>query len=186
MTVRNSSANRRKKAETGPSTRRPAGDSRTHPRSSAFRAADTAGERTGSATRATAKGVSTLLSAVAHGSANIVRSIASPKPNPEEFEEDDFWNEEDDFALDEEEPQRPPRRLRRRKNSPEPVEEADTTPTPERGDPAPRASARDSEPTPSSDGIALTLLGLAVVLAAAVWFNLAGPVGEWILSLIHI
>ena len=180
MTVRNSSANRRKKAETGPSTRRPAGDSRTHPRSSAFRAADTAGERTGSATRATAKGVSTLLSAVAHGSANIVRSIASPKPNPEEFEEDDFWNEEDDFALDEEEPQRPPRRLRRRKNSPEPVEEADTTPTPERGDPAPRASARDSEPTPSSDGIALTLLGLAVVLAAAVWFNLAGPVGEWI------
>jgi S-DNA-T family DNA segregation ATPase FtsK/SpoIIIE len=40
--------------------------------------------------------------------------------------------------------------------------------------------ARDIEPGHRRDGIALTLLGLAVVIAASSWFDAAGPVGGWV------
>lgn len=184
MTVRNSSASRRKKAATGPSTRRPAGESRTHPRSSAFRAADTAGERTGSATRATAKGVGTMFGAVARGSGALWRSLTSSKPNPEEFDDDDgFWNEEDDFDIeaenvtDETNHEEPEEKLirhrRRREHTPSSVPE-----TAQR--PAVEVHRGHDEPSANTDGVALVLIGLAVILAAAVWFNIAGPVGQWI------
>ncbi len=40
--------------------------------------------------------------------------------------------------------------------------------------------ARDIEPGHRRDGIALALLGLAVVVAAGSWFDAARPVGQWI------
>src|SRR6476661_10382850 len=40
--------------------------------------------------------------------------------------------------------------------------------------------ARDLEPGHRRDGIALALLGVAVVIAASTWFGAAGPVGAWI------
>ena len=40
--------------------------------------------------------------------------------------------------------------------------------------------ARDLEPGHRRDGIALALLGVAVVIAASSWFGAAGPVGAWI------
>jgi len=40
--------------------------------------------------------------------------------------------------------------------------------------------ARDIEPGHRRDGIALALLGIAVVVAASSWFDAARPVGEWI------
>ncbi|MBS1696644.1 MAG: DNA translocase FtsK [Actinobacteria bacterium] len=40
--------------------------------------------------------------------------------------------------------------------------------------------ARDIEPGHRRDGVALALLGLAVVVAAGSWFDAARPVGEWI------
>ena len=40
--------------------------------------------------------------------------------------------------------------------------------------------ARDLEPGHRRDGIALALLGIAVVVAASSWFGAAGPVGAWI------
>jgi S-DNA-T family DNA segregation ATPase FtsK/SpoIIIE len=40
--------------------------------------------------------------------------------------------------------------------------------------------ARDLEPGHRRDGIALALLGIAVVVAASTWFGAAGPVGAWI------
>ena len=40
--------------------------------------------------------------------------------------------------------------------------------------------ARDLEPGHRRDGIALALLGVAVVIAASSWFGAAGPAGEWI------
>lgn len=40
--------------------------------------------------------------------------------------------------------------------------------------------ARDIEPGHRRDGIALALLGVAVVVAASSWFDAARPVGEWI------
>ncbi len=40
--------------------------------------------------------------------------------------------------------------------------------------------ARDLEPGHRRDGIALALLGIAVVIAASSWFDAARPVGQWI------
>ena len=40
--------------------------------------------------------------------------------------------------------------------------------------------ARDIEPGHRRDGIALVLLGLAVVITASSWFDAAGPVGAWV------
>lgn len=40
--------------------------------------------------------------------------------------------------------------------------------------------ARDLEPGHRRDGIALALLGLAVIVAASSWFDAAGPVGHWL------
>ena len=40
--------------------------------------------------------------------------------------------------------------------------------------------ARDLEPGHRRDGIALALLGIAVVIAASSWFDAARPVGAWI------
>ncbi|OBB36662.1 DNA translocase FtsK [Mycobacterium sp. 852002-51961_SCH5331710] len=40
--------------------------------------------------------------------------------------------------------------------------------------------ARDLEPGHRRDGIALALLGLAVIVAASSWFGAAGPVGDWL------
>ena len=40
--------------------------------------------------------------------------------------------------------------------------------------------ARDIDPGHRRDGIALALLGVAVVIAASSWFDAARPVGAWI------
>src|SRR4029077_15962346 len=40
--------------------------------------------------------------------------------------------------------------------------------------------ARDIEPGHRRDGLALALLGIAVVVAASSWFDAARPVGAWI------
>lgn len=45
--------------------------------------------------------------------------------------------------------------------------------------------ARDIEPAHRRDGIALGLLALAVVIAAACWFDAARPVGNWIDSMLR-
>src|ERR1700732_4259496 len=47
------------------------------------------------------------------------------------------------------------------------------------------ARARDIEPRHRRDGIALTLLGIAVVIAASSGFNAARPVGQWVDTLLR-
>jgi len=46
--------------------------------------------------------------------------------------------------------------------------------------------ARDLEPGHRRDGIALALLGIAVVIAASSWFDAARPVGLWIDSFLRV
>lgn len=46
--------------------------------------------------------------------------------------------------------------------------------------------ARELEPGHRRDGIALALLGLAVVVAASSWFDAARPVGEWIDTIVRV
>ncbi|SRX95782.1 cell division protein [Mycobacterium leprae TN] [Mycobacterium shimoidei] len=45
--------------------------------------------------------------------------------------------------------------------------------------------AREIDPGHRRDGIALTLLGLAVVIAASCWFDAARPVGAWVDSVLR-
>jgi DNA segregation ATPase FtsK/SpoIIIE, S-DNA-T family len=46
--------------------------------------------------------------------------------------------------------------------------------------------ARDLEPGHRRDGIALALLGIAVVVAASSWFDAARPVGQWIDTFLRV
>src|SRR6202042_1865639 len=46
--------------------------------------------------------------------------------------------------------------------------------------------AREIDPGHRRDGIALALLGLAVVIAASSWFDAARPVGAWVDSVLRI
>jgi DNA segregation ATPase FtsK/SpoIIIE, S-DNA-T family len=46
--------------------------------------------------------------------------------------------------------------------------------------------ARDIDPGHRRDGIALALLGLAVIVAASSWFDAARPVGAWVDSVLRI
>jgi S-DNA-T family DNA segregation ATPase FtsK/SpoIIIE len=46
--------------------------------------------------------------------------------------------------------------------------------------------ARDLEPGHRRDGIALALLGIAVVIAAGSWFDAARPVGQWIDTFLRV
>lgn len=129
MSVR-SSASRTKKDRTRPSGR---GSKATPPApaTSAFRAAETSEERTGSAFRAVGGG----LSAMARGVGGLTRR--APKED-------------------------------RVTQSTEPEE---TTSEP-----------RDV----NMDGVALTLIGLAAVLGASVWMDIAGPVGAAISTAAHL
>ncbi|MFI5907316.1 DNA translocase FtsK 4TM domain-containing protein [Dactylosporangium sp. NPDC051541] len=47
------------------------------------------------------------------------------------------------------------------------------------------ATARDLDPEHRRDGAGLTMIGLAVLLTAALWFQAAGPVGRWLASICH-
>ncbi|MDT5018326.1 MAG: segregation ATPase FtsK/SpoIIIE, family, partial [Mycobacterium sp.] len=46
--------------------------------------------------------------------------------------------------------------------------------------------ARDLEPGHRRDGIALALMGIAVVIAASCWFDAARPVGQWIDTFLRV
>jgi len=46
--------------------------------------------------------------------------------------------------------------------------------------------ARDIEPGHRRDGIALALLGIAVVIAASSWFDAARPVGQWVDTFLRV
>ena len=54
-----------------------------------------------------------------------------------------------------------------------------------RAPPRARWAGREIEPGHRRDGIALALLGLAVVIAASSWFDAARPVGAWIDSVLR-
>jgi len=46
--------------------------------------------------------------------------------------------------------------------------------------------ARDLDPGHRRDGLALALLGIAVVIAASSWFDAARPVGAWIDDVLRV
>ncbi|MEV8512910.1 DNA translocase FtsK 4TM domain-containing protein [Dactylosporangium sp. NPDC051484] len=47
------------------------------------------------------------------------------------------------------------------------------------------ATTRDLDPEHRRDGAGLAMIGLAVLLTAALWFQAAGPVGRWLADICH-
>ena len=132
---------------------RPAGTSRSRsPKASAaptsaFRAAETSEERTGSAFRAVSDGISSIFGATARGMGNLTRGAGRSNPDH------DTKNKE-----------------------------------PEKTVIIDKDARTDDEARPGADmdGVALALIGLAAVLGASVWLDIAGPVGAAISHAAHL
>src|SRR5699024_2945890 len=127
-----------RKDRTRPSGRSSSKAAPPAPQTSAFRAAETSDERTGSAFRAVGGGLSSL----ARGMGNLTRSATRRREEPAD-------------------------------TAPVKTSRATTEPEEER------------EPA-DMDGIALTILGLAAVLGASVWLDIAGPIGAAISHGAHL
>ncbi|MEJ4100436.1 DNA translocase FtsK [Corynebacterium mastitidis] len=126
------------------------------PATAAFRAAETSQERTGSAVGAVSGGVRSLFGAAAAGVGGLTRRLGGARDDDEKTE---------DMSS------KP-----RKKAARERYEE----------DEAPEAAASLMEGVREhSDGIGLSLIGVAVVLGASVWFDIAGPIGEFIARGVH-
>ncbi|NLZ57625.1 MAG: DNA translocase FtsK, partial [Corynebacterium sp.] len=146
----------------------------------ARRAADTSEERTGSAFRAVGTGIGSLFSATAGGLGKMTRSIGELTRRRDDDFDDDF---NDDFK--EEISTKPQARTSGRRRSKAVIEEEFH----EDLDESPRESSWHRAGTymdDHADGIALTLIGVAIVLGAAVWFSIGGPIGTFIADIVHL
>ena len=149
----------------------------------ARRAAETSNERTGSALRAVGRGLSTVFTASARGVGSVTRSALRRRSQDELYEEDDrdSWEEVDKprttrakRASAKSEPATPRKKRGKQQNNNEPTEVM-SSPRPGLGG---GVSAH-------ADGVGFTLIGIAAVLGASVWLNVAGPVGEFIAGIAH-
>ncbi|ALC06154.1 DNA translocase FtsK [Corynebacterium deserti GIMN1.010] len=144
----------------------------------ARRAADTSDERTGSAFRAVGSGIGTLFGATANGLGKMTRSLGELGRRRND-DADDFDNFEDD-DFEEEIATKPATRSSRRKAR-------DPEPELELGDELEGAPRRGSAYVNEyGDGLALSLVGVAIVLGAAVWFGIGGPIGTFIADIVHL
>ena len=140
----------------------------------ARRAAETSEERTGSAFHAVGTGIGSLFSATAGGLGKMTRSIGELGRH----RGDDF----DDF--EEEISTKPKARTSRRRSKADDFDDVAVAENDEDQDSSwRRAGAYMDE---HADGIALTLVGIAIVLGAAVWFSIGGPVGTFIADIVHL
>lgn len=197
MTVRStapkrpkSTAKRTRDREKSPNRTRPAGrTAAANPVAS--RAADTSAERTGSAVGAVAKGISGVFGASARGVGSLTRGIGRRAANNNLYDEDAPEGAED--MADNSTKKKPAEKAGKtptRKGRAVAKREADTEvmdPTNlDDADADPGVFSRVSEwIAEHSDGLGLSLIGLAAVLGASVWLDIAGPIGEFIALITH-
>ncbi|WP_192796293.1 MULTISPECIES: FtsK/SpoIIIE family DNA translocase [Corynebacterium] len=173
----------------------------THP---AYRAAESSGERTGSALVAVGQGVSAMASATANATRGMGAKLAQGKARMAERSQQrkaakavKAAEQADTGEASEEETT-----VIRRARTPHeayPLNETDSSgytasprgsrssygsePTASEPDTDTAPAAKDTAGVPDfierhSDGIGLSLVGVAAVIAASMWFNVAGPVGR--------
>lgn len=164
----------------------------------AHRAADTSAERTGSAVGAVAKGVRTVFGASARGAGSLTRGLGGVRngrhdnlydedaPEGAEDMTEKSWKKKssDSAARDKSVEKR--RGAKKEQADTAETEVIDTTGEtvdgPEEGGVFDSFSAWVEE---HSDGLGLSLIGLAAVLGASVWLDIAGPIGEFIATITH-
>ncbi|MDP9851261.1 DNA translocase FtsK [Corynebacterium lowii] len=133
------------------------------PATAAFRAAETSQERTGSALGAVGSGIGSLFGAAAGGVGRLSRRLGGGMGGGRE---DDEQKTED------------------MSSSSRTKKKAAPAPAPEEVEEQPDSSLMEGI-REHSDGIGLSLIGVAVVLGASVWFDVAGPIGEFIAKCVH-
>ncbi|RNE49355.1 FtsK/SpoIIIE family DNA translocase [Corynebacterium alimapuense] len=185
MSARNSAprTTKRSSSRTGEVDRtRPSGSTRSRtannspsaaPATSAFRAAETSQERTGSAFRAVGDGIGTVFSATARGLGGLTRSISARSQSDEDglFEDDSATTviSRKDSAS--------------KKNT---KKETGTTKSKSARSEATEDVDELEDAEADLDGLALILIGLAAVLGASVWLDIAGPIGAAISTAVHL
>ncbi len=172
----------------------------THP---AYRAAESSGERTGSALVAVGQGVSAMASATANATRGMGAKLAQGKARMAERSQQrkaakSVKATEQAGTVEGSEEETTVMRRARTPHEAYPLNENSgsyaASPRSPRSsyDSKPTASEQDTEDAPEandtagapdfierhSDGIGLSLVGVAAVIAASMWFNVAGPVGR--------
>ena len=175
---------------------------------SATRAAETSEERTGSAFRAVGRGLGTVFGATARGVGSMARGVghglAGLKPVDAGSRDDDLYDSaydaaHDEGAYDDYDELREPGEISGRAKNKKKSNKADSAvpakskvtrardvdsemPTTVMGRPAhTEKSIRVSNP----DAVALVLIGVAIILACATWFQVAGIIGEYLTNAVR-
>lgn len=168
-----------------------------HPEAAVFgsshRAANTSHERTGSAFRAVGSGIGSFFSKTAEALTKFGNIGQSDEEYDEYAEYDDkvVANGDSQGKLDEDlysadAPDgsvKPKKKAKQMESSVRPNLEAPDTD--ELGDEVSTAQKATSGPSSRSDAIALVLIGIAIVLGASVWLDIAGFIGRGIATATH-
>ncbi|QNE90434.1 DNA translocase FtsK [Corynebacterium incognita] len=149
---------------------------------SSQRAAESSHERTGSAFRAVGNGLGAMFGATAKGVGGLTRSLTSLHKGGETDYADFDGYEDDDSGAERSAPRNDDRESKNISGrKPRNTRDAER----ELEDQAPSVDARVGDDF-NADGLGLALLGLAAVLGASVWLDIAGPVGAAIARAAHL
>lgn len=162
----------------------------------ANRAADTSAERTGSAVGAVAKGISTVFGASAKGVGNLTRGVGRRRDRQDNLYDEDAPKGTEDMtdssskkkrstAGGDQKPARKRPTAAKKTAPPEDSEAGETPELDEGGGFAGTLTQIADWVEEHSDGLGLSLIGLAAVLGASVWLDIAGPIGEFIALITH-
>lgn len=169
----------------------------THPETAVFgsshRAANTSHERTGSAFRAVGSGIGAVFSKTAEALTKFGNIGQSDEEYDEyaEYDDDVVANRGSHGKLDEDlySADTPDSSVKQKKPAKKTESSVrsnpETSDTDELGDEVSTAQRATSGPSSRSDAIALVLIGIAIVLGASVWLDIAGFIGRGIATATH-
>ncbi len=157
-------------------------------------AAETTDERVGSATRAVGRSLGSAARGVGSAFGSLTRKLGSARRKHDDEDIDDDF----DLFDDEEEHVQPDRRRERRRKNASTLEHPGTSRYSENAEASEAADPQYEEAdahqarTPyrgtfaeHADAWGLLLIGLAAVIGASVWLDIAGPIGELIAKATH-
>ena len=185
MSVKNASSRgtRRKSNRSRPSGRSRSGAGMPETlamTSSHRRAAATSQERTGSAFRAVGKGLGVAFGATARGMGNMARGVshgvAGLKPSEDVYDTEEYETTREPEEISARGEKKKKSKVTRARDVAA-EEELSTM----------EASEEESRgiQVKNPDAVALVLIGIAIVLAATVWFGVAGQVGAWVGNIVR-
>ena len=148
--------------------------------SSHQRAAATSQERTGSAFRAVGKGLGAAFGATARGMGNMARGIghgmAGLKPSEDAYDTKEYETTREPEEISARGEKKKQSKVTRARD----VDTEEDFSAMEVGE----SEARGIQ-VKNPDAVALVLIGIAIVLAATVWFGVAGQVGAWVGNIVR-